>query len=99
MSFIRLKTTEDFAILCDGIAENDRVIFYLSIPPAGYVKTVQNIGRGCPKIDVRVVLEKPFGTDETSALELFHSLSGILPYESIYLVDHYKGLPFFLGLN
>jgi glucose-6-phosphate 1-dehydrogenase len=95
LRFRRLKTADDFVALCDSIPKNERIIFYLSIPPSGYLDTVRKVAEVCTgsrnEDKLRVVLEKPFGVDEVSAADLFRSLLEVLPEQNIYLVDHYKG--------
>lgn len=44
-----------------------------------------------PKGWTRVVLEKPFGSDYDSALDLVQRLSEFLREEEIYRIDHYLG--------
>jgi len=74
------------------------MIFYLSIPPSLYASVVGMLGssgivstlegRG---IDVRVVIEKPFGFDLESALELDGEIHRVLTEDQIYRIDHYLG--------
>ncbi len=70
-------------------------IFYLSLPPLLYPDVVENLGRaGLNNYNgsfVRLVVEKPFGRDLTSALELNNCLSKWFKEEQIYRIDHYLG--------
>jgi len=64
---------------------------YLAIPPVLFGKVVKQLGAsGCAK-DARVVVEKPFGTDLASALELNRILSTEFPERAIFRIDHYLG--------
>jgi glucose-6-phosphate 1-dehydrogenase len=69
--------------------------FYLSISPSQYDTVIGNLhSRDMLKENgawKRVVLEKPFGYDETSASALQHHLSKYLREEQIYRIDHYLG--------
>ncbi|MDN5717736.1 MAG: glucose-6-phosphate dehydrogenase (NADP(+)), partial [Janibacter sp.] len=70
--------------------------FYLSIPP-GYFSTVcqqlQRSGLATGPQDAwrRVVIEKPFGHDLTSAQELNAIVEEVFPPDSIFRIDHYLG--------
>jgi glucose-6-phosphate 1-dehydrogenase len=70
-------------------------IFYLSLPPSLYPVVVENLGLAeLNKGDngfVRLVVEKPFGRDLQSALELNDCLSKWFSEEQIYRIDHYLG--------
>ena len=69
-------------------------IFYLATPPSAYLSLVQEIdrhGRLENQGWLRVVLEKPFGSDLSSAEDLTMSLSRYLDPKEMLLVDHYLG--------
>ena len=52
---------------------------------------VKELGRsGCAK-GARVVVEKPFGRDRASAIELNRTLRTVFDEESIFRIDHYLG--------
>ena len=79
----------------DATVEEAGRLFYLSIPPKFYKSIAKSINQHSrPKSDsawLRVVLEKPFGSDIESASELSKSLSDHLREEEIYRIDHYLG--------
>ena len=100
--FVKIKTQEDYANLQQQIRElylsNDLRevgrVFYLSIPPSGYQDAVQSIHQYArPDVTawLRVVLEKPFGSDLASVKHLSNEISKHLREEEIYRVDHYLG--------
>ncbi len=70
-------------------------IFYLSLPPSLYVKTVQHLGKqGMLEENGhwrRVVIEKPFGHDTETAKSLQKMLSKHLQEHQTYRIDHYMG--------
>jgi len=73
-------------------------LFYLAVPPASYSDIVTNLHNSgltepCSPEEgwTRVILEKPFGTDLTTALELDTQLGTLFKEEQIYRVDHYLG--------
>ena len=47
---------------------------------------------------LRVVIEKPFGEDTTSAIEMARDLKQNLAEEELYRVDHYLGKQGTLGI-
>jgi len=81
------------------------VLFYLSVAPGLYDPIVESIGaagvvtegrRWCslnPEKTPwqRIVVEKPFGEDATSARHLNMTLGRVFEEESIYRIDHYLG--------
>jgi glucose-6-phosphate 1-dehydrogenase len=64
---------------------------YLAIPPVLFGLVVEQLGKsGCAK-NARVVVEKPFGTDLTSARKLNRILLGTFDETAIFRIDHYLG--------
>ncbi len=68
-----------------------RPAFYLAIPPVLFGTVVEQLAKsGCGQ-NGRVIVEKPFGRDLTSAQELNRTLHGAFPESSIFRIDHYLG--------
>ena len=69
--------------------------FYLSIPPSAYVHVAQNINAHCrpktPGAWLRVAIEKPFGSDLASAVDMVRDLESHLAESELFRVDHYLG--------
>ena len=71
--------------------------FYLSIPPNQFPLVVRQLERsglsGGPATPGwrRVVIEKPFGHDLTSARDLNDLLASVFPPHSVFRIDHYLG--------
>jgi glucose-6-phosphate 1-dehydrogenase len=64
---------------------------YLAIPPVLFGLVVEQLAKsGCDK-GARVVIEKPFGRDLTSAKELNRILLSAFDERSIFRIDHYLG--------
>jgi glucose-6-phosphate 1-dehydrogenase len=76
-----------------GIAFNR--LFYLSTAPAFFPVIVGKLGdHGLSRDDegeVRVVIEKPFGTRLHEALELNHQVLSVLDESQVFRIDHYLG--------
>ncbi len=70
-------------------------IFYLSTPPALYPLIPKFLAeQGLNKEDGnfrRIIIEKPFGTDLKSAIDLNNSLRENYGEDQIYRIDHYLG--------
>jgi glucose-6-phosphate 1-dehydrogenase len=66
-------------------------VFYLEIPPSLFAGVIQRLGSAGLAKDARVVIEKPFGDDLNSAMELNDQIHEILTEEQIYRIDHFLG--------
>lgn len=73
-------------------------LFYMSTPPSFFAPIVKNLGDSGlarPKFPgkswTRVVIEKPFGHDLTSARDLNHLVTSVFSEDQIYRIDHYLG--------
>ena len=74
-------------------------LFYLSVPPQFYDEIFTNIhkARLTELCDAeaggwtRVVVEKPFGSDEKSAKALDERIARLFKEEQVYRIDHYLG--------
>lgn len=65
-------------------------LFYLSIPPKSYRPIVAGLGRhGLNADGSRLLVEKPFGSDLTSAEELIQETEAQFSEEQVYRIDHY----------
>ncbi|HSX33607.1 MAG TPA: glucose-6-phosphate dehydrogenase [Candidatus Saccharimonadales bacterium] len=86
----RLDAIEDEATVCMNR------LFYLAIPAQTFAPVVAKLGTGglnksCQHStgDARLLIEKPFGYDLTSAQELITELSHSFNERQIYRIDHY----------
>jgi glucose-6-phosphate 1-dehydrogenase len=90
------KLRETIETLDTERGTNGNHAFYLSIPPKAFPLVTQQLSRSGladPKPDQfrRVVIEKPFGHDLTSARELNEVVESVFPADSIFRIDHYLG--------
>jgi glucose-6-phosphate 1-dehydrogenase len=68
-----------------------RATYYLAIPPSVFAVVVRGLARaGCAK-DARLVVEKPFGRDLASAVELNRIVHAVFDESAIFRIDHYLG--------
>lgn len=66
-------------------------LYYLAVPPSMFATVVEGLTKaGCVK-DARVVIEKPFGRDLSSAQVLNRTLHASFPEHAIFRIDHYLG--------
>ncbi len=97
------SNAEAYGSLATMLAEVDsdrrtegRHVFYLATPPRAYPVILGHLGaadlsRPSPGGCSRVIVEKPFGRDRTSAQELNQTISRSFEEEQIYRIDHYLG--------
>ncbi|MBI4673776.1 MAG: glucose-6-phosphate dehydrogenase [Chloroflexi bacterium] len=69
-------------------------LFYLAVPPELMPEIVEMLGKA--ELDTsegytRIILEKPFGRDLASAVELNQRLHRVFDEAQIYRIDHYLG--------
>lgn len=68
-----------------------RPAYYLAIPPAAFGTVVEQLSKsGCTE-GARVIIEKPFGRDLTSARALNQILLKTFDEKTIFRIDHYLG--------
>ena len=81
---------ETFADLRQAIGGAELPVSFLAIPPSLFDDVVE----GLASVDMnrgRVVVEKPFGRDHASAVELNAVLHRHFPESAIYRIDHFLG--------
>lgn len=73
-----------------GLGEDDQLLIYLSVPPAASGQIVQLLGgAGLNDDRVKLMLEKPFGTDLESARAMAERIGEWYDDEQVYRIDHY----------
>ena len=80
-----------FEELCETLRGAKHPVYYLAVPPSLFAVVADNLREsGCAK-GARVVVEKPFGRDLASALELNESLHRTFGESDVFRIDHYLG--------
>ncbi|HET7810100.1 MAG TPA: glucose-6-phosphate dehydrogenase [Steroidobacteraceae bacterium] len=74
-----------------SIGAECRRLHYLSVPPAAALSAVRMLGEAGLVQNSRIVMEKPFGTDLASAVELNSRLHEVFKEEQIFRIDHFLG--------
>jgi glucose-6-phosphate 1-dehydrogenase len=82
---------ETFEKLADLIKDFKLPVIYLAIAPEHFAKITQGLAKVGITKKARVVVEKPFGRDLESAIQLDSELKQVLPEDQIYRIDHYLG--------
>ena len=72
--------------------------YYLAIPPSLFTNVVESLAKSNCMGNARVIIEKPFGHDLTSAQQLNAALHAVLPESRIFRIDHYLGKEAVLNL-
>ncbi|HEY0386019.1 MAG TPA: glucose-6-phosphate dehydrogenase, partial [Pyrinomonadaceae bacterium] len=99
-----INTPDDYRKLKELLEQVDKErgtagnrLFYLSVAPRFYGEAVKQLGEaGLAKPQeesswVRVIIEKPFGSDLASARALNQEIHQYLDESQIYRIDHYLG--------
>ncbi len=95
------RATEGFDALGDRIRQLEAThsmpgnrLFYLALPPSVFDDVIAGLGNaGLAEAPgwVRLVVEKPFGSDLASARELNGLIHRWFPESSVHRIDHYLG--------
>ena len=73
---------------------DDNVLYYLSTQPSYYIPVIEQLGAASLAHGTgyrRIVIEKPFGHDESSAETLADAVRKVFPEKDVYRIDHYLG--------
>jgi len=68
-----------------------RRLHYLSVPPNAALSVVRMLGEAELVDRARIIMEKPFGVDLASAVDLNANLHEVFPEERIFRIDHFLG--------
>src|SRR5499427_340872 len=80
-----------FTALRRELGRSEHPAHYLAIPPVLFGLVVEQLGKSGNAKGARVIVEKPFGTDLTSARALNAILLGTFGEKDIFRIDHYLG--------
>ena len=74
-----------------SIGTESRRLHYLSVPPNAALSAVRMLGDAGLVQNSRIIMEKPFGTDLASAVQLNAKLHEVFAEEQIFRIDHFLG--------
>jgi glucose-6-phosphate 1-dehydrogenase len=80
-----------FTELRKQLGKSQAPLHYLAVPPSLFGTVAQGLQKAGCATNARVVVEKPFGHNLPTALELNRTLHKVFPEENIYRIDHYLG--------
>jgi glucose-6-phosphate 1-dehydrogenase len=83
--------TETFARLRSVLGHPERPIFHLAIPPSMFATVAGGIAGVGLNQGARLIVEKPFGRDLASAVQLNEVLHQHFPESAIFRIDHFIG--------
>ncbi len=82
---------DTFSAIKQALGDVRRPAHYLAIPPSLFETVIQGLGAAKVAEHARVIVEKPFGRDLTSARELNRVARSVFPEDSIFRIDHFLG--------
>ncbi len=85
------RDSDTFDALKETLGDAKRPAHYLAIPPSLFGTVVDGLRRVHLHDDARVIVEKPFGRDLASAIELNAVVARAFPEDAIFRIDHYLG--------
>jgi glucose-6-phosphate 1-dehydrogenase len=85
------KDPTTFQSLRNELGPAQKPAHYLAIPPALFGTVVEQLAKSGCTMGARVIVEKPFGHDLSSAQLLNQTLLGAFDEKAIFRIDHYLG--------
>ncbi|MFC7496349.1 MULTISPECIES: glucose-6-phosphate dehydrogenase [unclassified Nocardioides] len=85
------KDGATYARVADAIKGAANPVFYLEIPPFLFGEVIRMLSETGLTESARLVVEKPFGHDRTSATALAEELHEYVDESQLYRIDHYLG--------
>ena len=71
--------------------DSSTAVFYMAIPPTMFPTVAEKLASVGLNQRGRIVVEKPFGRDLASAIDLNKTLHAVFPEDHIFRIDHYLG--------
>jgi glucose-6-phosphate 1-dehydrogenase len=85
------KDSATFQAIRKELGSAQRPAHYLAIPPVLFGLVVEQLAKADCANHARVIIEKPFGRDLTSAQDLNRILLSTFEEKAIFRIDHYLG--------
>jgi len=89
---------EDPKPLVAAVQEAERAIggspcrlFHLAVPPSAFASVVTIIGQTRLNENARVIIEKPFGIDQTTCIALTGCIHAVFDESQVFRIDHFLG--------
>jgi glucose-6-phosphate 1-dehydrogenase len=81
-----------YKAMSDKLPPHAHTLYYLEVPPPLFGRIADGIAGAGRAENARVMVEKPFGIDLQSAVELNATMRKVFAEDAIYRVDHWLGL-------
>ncbi len=92
------RLAQRIAELEKNLGREVQTLFYISTPPSVFAPILQNLGAAGlagkylgQAHHAKVIIEKPFGHDLASAVELNNTIRSVFAEHQVYRIDHYLG--------
>jgi glucose-6-phosphate 1-dehydrogenase len=82
---------ETYEKMCQALQGTGSPLFYMAIPPSVFPVVTNSLASSGCSLNSRVLVEKPFGRDLRSAIELNETLREHYPEQAIFRIDHFLG--------
>jgi len=82
---------ETFQRLREVLGKAERPLHYLAIPPSMFPTVIELLEKSGSGKGSRIIVEKPFGRDLASAIDLNRTIASSFPESSVFRIDHYLG--------
>lgn len=86
------------ALIEEFRAEGRPIVLYFALPPAISQRACEQLATIDYPADLRLAIEKPFGSDLATAQEFNQLLTRLVPERQVFRVDHYLGKATVLNL-
>ncbi len=90
LKFVPLTASDDLSPIREA-SKLDTRIAYLAVPPSAFTPLIEGIKTAALADGTSIIIEKPFGHDLESAMELNKTLHDVVPEPRIFRIDHYMG--------
>jgi glucose-6-phosphate 1-dehydrogenase len=87
-----LTASDTYEQMTAKVGTGKKVLYYLEVPPPLFGRIADGIAGAAAASGSRVMVEKPFGHDLTSARQLNATMHQHFAEDDIYRVDHWLGL-------
>ncbi|MCL5735984.1 MAG: glucose-6-phosphate dehydrogenase [Actinobacteria bacterium] len=82
---------ETYLHMREAVGKARNPVFYMAIPPSVFPVVTAALAESGYSRGARVIIEKPFGRDLASAVELNETLHAHFPESAIFRIDHFLG--------
>jgi glucose-6-phosphate 1-dehydrogenase len=87
-----LTAKDTYQQMSSQVSGDKKILFYMEVPPALFGTIADGIASAGRASGSRVMVEKPFGHDLNSAVQLNQTMHQHFAEDDIYRVDHWLGL-------